>query len=497
MKKKIEILVRRLSVAVQHNPAEVVLAVLFCMIGCMAYERQDNSLMFVVAYSPAFFLVTYTLNSLTEGRRWRFVYYLSVLLFLPFWEAKFNNWDETYWVTLVVVQLLYLVSGWKRENDAFVRNGLHYLRSGFSAVLLAGVAWVLSLSIYYSIRYIFEIWSGGESRYITYSLSFAFLGIMPLLFLAFNQDREEEGISDRLFHLLLNYVLSPALLIYAAILYLYFLKITVLWSLPKGAVAYIVVSFVSATFILKGCQVFLEKRYYGWFFRHASFAVLPALVMYWVGTFYRINQYGYTESRVYLVIVGIILTSIALLFFSHKLGRYLYSALIAIVLLSAVTYIPGITAKDIERISQTKRGNYPIKTFRYDDYSYINLRNSYPVDLSGYQTLIPINTYGSEGFYSRVQGDSLFLYDKQENVFFREDLQVLFERQTRKAGLQLTDSLTQEMDPAIFHIDLDSAAYIVGEISASRSPADSIYRASYMGGGYYLKKSVSLPLPNK
>ena len=70
---------------------------------------------------------------------------------------------------------------------------------------------------------------------------------------------------NKLFDVLLNYVLSPALLIYAVILYLYFVKVAVLWSLPKGAVAYIVVSFISATFILKSCQPFLERRYYEWF----------------------------------------------------------------------------------------------------------------------------------------------------------------------------------------------------------------------------------------
>lgn len=136
--------------------------------------------------------------------------------------------------------------------------------------------------------------------------------VVPL----FNREKEEEEGVNKLFDVLLNYVLSPALLIYAVILYLYFVKVAVLWSLPKGAVAYIVVSFISATFILKSCQPFLERRYYDWFYRYSGWAVLPALVMYWVGTFYRINQYGYTEARVYLVVVGAILTGTVLLFFS-------------------------------------------------------------------------------------------------------------------------------------------------------------------------------------
>ena len=292
MKKKIEALLKRLQIAVRHNPAEVVLSVLFCCFGCALYETSWARLAVVVYYFPVLFLITCTLNSMTEGSRWRFAYYLSVLFFIPFFWKEKDFWSVFYWVTLVVVQLLYLVCDWRRDNDRFVRKGLCYLRAMLSAGLLAGIAWLLSISIYYSIQYIFEIWQYGERRFMAYSSSIAFAGILPLLFLLFNREKEEEEGVNKLFDVLLNYVLSPALLIYAVILYLYFVKVAVLWSLPKGAVAYIVVSFISATFILKSCQPFLERRYYDWFYRYSGWAVLPALVMYWVGTFYRINQYG-------------------------------------------------------------------------------------------------------------------------------------------------------------------------------------------------------------
>ena len=151
---------------------------------------------------------------------------------------------------------------------------------------------------------------------------------MPLLFLLFNQEKEAETgkTFDRLFDTLLNYVLSPALLAYAVILYLYLLKILVLWSLPKGGVAYIVTFFVSALFLFKGCQPFLKKRYYDWLYRHASGVAFPTMLLYWVGACYRIHQYGYTEARVYLVVAGVILTGMVLLFFTRRTGRYWYVA---------------------------------------------------------------------------------------------------------------------------------------------------------------------------
>lgn len=334
---------------------------------------------------------------------------------------------------------------------------------------------------------------------MAYSSSFAFAGIMPLLFLLFNQGKEEEGSADKLFNVLLNYVLSPALLIYAVILYLYFIKVAVLWSLPKGAIAYIVVSFISATFILKGCQPFLKKRYYDWFYRYSSWAALPALVMYWVGTFYRINQYGYTEARVYLVAVGAILTGVVLLFFFKRAGRYLYAAVLAIFLLSAVTYVPGITAKDIERISQEKRGNYPIKEdrYNYNDYDYLSITDYSPLNITEYETLQVVGRYDEGGINCVMNLDSFYLRDKDRTVIFGENMNTLLIRQMEKAGLAPTDSIPKEMYPTILRLDLDSALYVIGEISAFRSSPDSTYAVSYIGAGYYLKKRLPLPTDNK
>ena len=53
MKKKIEALLKRLQIAVQHNPAEVVLSVLFCCFGCALYETsgQDWLLSFITSRS--------------------------------------------------------------------------------------------------------------------------------------------------------------------------------------------------------------------------------------------------------------------------------------------------------------------------------------------------------------------------------------------------------------------------------------------------------------
>lgn len=90
-------------------------------------------------------------------------------------------------------------------------------------------------------------------------------------------------------------MLSPALLIYAVILYLYFIKIAVLWSLPKGAVASIVEKFYCGCVYIKRMSGISYPEVLRLVLDHASLAVFPALVMFWIGTLYRIREYGFTE----------------------------------------------------------------------------------------------------------------------------------------------------------------------------------------------------------
>lgn len=359
MKEKLNALLLRMRTALYRNPVEVALSVIFCVLGCWRHEiryADDESLKWVLCYYPVFFLASYVLNGLTTGRRTslRWLYYLSVAFFIPFFWLETHSLS-VYFVSLAVIQLVYWVSTRQKDNFLFIQSVLRYLQSLLFAVVLATVAWLLSLSVFFSIQYIFDIFHYSEDRFFTYSASVAYFLMLSLLFLTFN-DREETGMRiTRLFSILLNYVLSPALLTYAAILYIYFIKITLLWSLPKGGVAYIVIAFVSVTFLLKGCQPFLQRRYYDWYYRYASWYVLPALGMFWAGAFYRIGQYGYTQDRVYLVVAGAFLSVCTLLFFSKKWGRYWYMAWIGIVLLSVFTYIPGISASRLGLRSQEKR----------------------------------------------------------------------------------------------------------------------------------------------
>ncbi|MDD2952907.1 MAG: DUF4153 domain-containing protein [Parabacteroides sp.] len=488
MREKIEELGHRMRSAIWHHPVEALYSVSACLMGCYDYGNDSQRFYMTLQYFPVVFLLAYTLNKCCAGVRMRWLYYFAALLWIPFLAMPVAEpFSSTHLVSLVVALLVFLVSGWTRENKCFVENTLVFFRSLISAGGLSLVIYLLAGSIYKSIQYIFDIWPEEVEieRLIAYTAFVVFGIVFPFLFLLFNERRERSWFhsGSKLFDILLNNVLSPALLIYAVILYLYLIKIAVLWSLPKGAVAAIVVSFTFATFLLKGCQVFLTRRYYDWFYDHASLAALPALAMFWIGTLYRVREYGFTEPRVYLVVVGLILTGTAVLFLMRRWASYLYAACWAILLLAGATYIPGITAKDIERVSQTSRGNYPMK--RDLGVEYIHISSDKPIDIRGYHTMESLrDAKDSDVVRLRAKNDTLAIYDKEDVLLYQRSYDEFWDGQLRKVGLSRLDSIPEAVYPDLLRIELDSSAVILESIDLRR---DSVSHIDYIVGSCYLK----------
>lgn len=485
----IKTFIARLIAAVRRHPMEVLLSVCLSVLGCLYFEYQWKEVEDVFFYFPVWFLITYMLNTLFLNGKLRVLYYLSVVCCVPFVWIEAETPSVIWGVSLIVIQLLYFISFRLRDNDAFMERVLCYVRSAVSAGALAFVTWLLSISIYYSVRYIFEIWEHSENRFMADIASIVGFAVLPLLFMMFNED-QRFGKGFRIVEVLFNYVLSPALLIYAVILYTYFIKIAITWSLPKGGIAYIVVSFTAVVFLLRGCRPFLQKSYYDWFYSRASWVVIPALIMYWVGCCYRINQYGFTEPRVYLVVAGLILTGMALLFLSERWGRYLYAACLAVVLLSAITYIPGIRAVDIERVSQAGRPHTVDETplFRSE---YIEIENKDVIDIVGYSTMRRVESYRwQKGMWLKTTSDSLYVYKPEDELIYAESLSGILEQQLLQARInELTgnDTIPQAVYPDLLRLELPSGMLVFDRISMVR---DSVYTISYFGGGYYFERQT-------
>ena len=471
--------------AVRSNPVELLIALICYVINILLFEKaikQGESLYY---YFPMLMILAYMLNKFADKTYIRWMYYGCVLLIIPLlWLQKPESEDFFFCVTMGVLTGVYLATEWQRENTPFMESFLQLLRSLLFAFVLSAISYVLLISLYFSIQYIFEIWKSGDSWFYHYSGYAVSMVVFPSLFIYFHYDKSDKIITNKLTDILLNYVLSPVLLIYTVILYLYFIKIAVMWSLPKGGVAAIVLAFSIALFFLKGCVLLVNKCSYKWLYDKASWIVFPAYIMFWIATLYRINQYGFTEERVYLLVSGLVISLTAILFLTNRTGRYLYVTLLAILLFGGVTYIPGIRALDIERISQSNRTPVATSTSKLPTSTDIHLLEA--VSLEGYRSLNKVYDYKtSDGMYFNNEERSLDLYSDKGVMLYSLNLDSLLSVQMKKVGLTHSDSLPKSSYSALLKIELDSALLVLGNLNLRH---DSVYKISDIAPEFYLKK---------
>lgn len=342
-------------------PVETALSLYAFALFILTHERiVDDLPEAVVGIMPITLYAALATGALTRraAPRLRLVYYAVALLPALSW-AMGEAWFQTsqYVITASILAPLALLMARRTvQNRRFVGEALAYVEAGVIGGIFALVTLLAFLAIFHSVVYIFGIWGSVVNDVRSYASSFAVLTLWPLLALSMLDrflDGEPQGTKTS--DALLNYILAPALLVYAAILYLYGLQILFAWTLPIGGVAYLVFGFTIALFAIRALQVFVVRRRYDWFFDRVSYFALPPLVLFWAGVAQRVADYGLTDWRVYLIICGAIMTVAVGLFLARRTARYYYIAGTAFVCFLTTAYIPYFSASAISLRSQTAR----------------------------------------------------------------------------------------------------------------------------------------------
>ncbi len=145
-----------------------------------------------------------------------------------------------------------------------------------------------------------------------------FLSGIPQNFTELNTEKEY----PKFLKIFSQYILIPIVFIYMLILYAYGAKIVMEWSLPKGWVSTLILFYaVLGILAILLVNPLREKEEYGWvrFFNKLFFsASLPIIVLLYAAILVRIKTYGITESRYYLIVLGIWLGFISIYFLVSK-----------------------------------------------------------------------------------------------------------------------------------------------------------------------------------
>lgn len=347
---------------VRRYPVETALQTVLTALFIGWIEAEDFSLFPVQGLwvFPLFSLGALVLNTWVGTGAWRIVYYMIWVPLVPllFWTGLLE-WvaTEQFAMTLgVLVPLALLLCRRARDNRHFAANVLLYLRAAVVSLLFVNVALGLFEATLWSAAYIFGF---DEMRWVEQLAVDVvpvaeFLAAPMLFLLLLDRWEQTECRMARIGEVLINWIFTPALVVYALLLHLYVIKILIAMSLPRGGVAYLVFGFILTAFVVRLLRELVEKRVADWFYDRFSFVMLVPALLFWVGAARRVGEYGLTAPRVYLLVCGCVMTLAVILFFLRS-GRYSWLFASAFVLFAAVAYVPALSPARIGMRSQRAR----------------------------------------------------------------------------------------------------------------------------------------------
>lgn len=205
----------------------------------------------------------------------------------------------------------------------------------YAGILFAGLAITLLtidllLGVYISFTFYTNVWTVVAGIFV------------PCFFLAGLPTRDEEMVQEpypSLLKVLLLYIVLPIILAYIVILYIYFLKTLVTLEWPQGTVSHLVLWYTvfSAGLLFLIHPLVKENKFVQQFTTWFPKLILPALFVMFMAIGIRIQAYGVTENRYFVVALGIWALGVMLYYsFGRRLRNIFLPVSLALIALLVV-----------------------------------------------------------------------------------------------------------------------------------------------------------------
>ncbi|MHC1719506.1 MAG: DUF4153 domain-containing protein [Clostridiaceae bacterium] len=274
-------------------------------------------------------------------------------------ELNMVTWTRYTGVSLALYMAFLVVPYFFRKEN-FEMHVISLFTGFLTAVLYSVVLFAGLSAIIFALQNLLQLNIKDDYYYYSFLFTVFIFGVSS--FLADIPGKGENMAAKKypkLLKVLLLYIVMPLLVIYTAILYLYFGRFALAGAWIEGPVAvshlilwYGVVLTVTLFFIT---PIREERKWQKNFFSMAPLAILPLVVMLFAAIGIRINAYGVTERRYFVVALGIWLLFSMIYFIAakKKLRNILLPISLAAVALFAV-FGPG-SSYSISMISQNSR----------------------------------------------------------------------------------------------------------------------------------------------
>ena len=341
--------------AVSAHPIEIFLISAFAIgIWFMELEpHQGNDHLAYWVFEPMLFIFVY-LSRPYSWYRFSWIVPLVALAIIGMTNdsAEFYLSSPKFWGANFIALLVLLGFPFEKNNQGFTyRNFTNLFHLG-----LATAVWLLVFGLVAAILFTITTLFNVEFSDSFYSHFYTSLGIFtqPLFFLVFQQRQAKSEMTlNRIFEILVNFVLAPALMIFTVLLYAYVVQIIFEGVLPKGMLANITLPYLLGGLGVYALRSICAKARWETFFKFYPYLAIVSIVLLWLAIDRRISAYAWTEPRIYLVALATAITIAYAILTVPKIRQYRLISAVVMVAIFAMTWV--VKPKEIAYQSQTER----------------------------------------------------------------------------------------------------------------------------------------------
>ena len=422
--------------AVSTHPIAIFLISAFAIgIWFMELEpRQGNDHLAYWVFEPMLFIFVY-LSRPYSWYRFSWIVPLVALAIIGMTNdsAEFYLTSPKFWGASFIALLVLLGFPFEKNNQGFTyRNFTNLFHLG-----LATAVWLLVFGLVAAILFTITTLFNVEFSDSFYSHFYTSLGIFtqPLFFLVFQQRQAKSEMTlNRIFEILVNFVLAPALMIFTVLLYAYVVQIIFEGVLPKGMLANITLPYLLGGLGVYALRSICAKARWETFFKFYPYLAIVPIVLLWLAIDRRISAYAWTEQRIYLVALATAITIAYAILIVPKARQYRLISGVVMVAIFAMTWI--VKPQEIAYQSQTVRFEQLLKKLNLsdgsgkirDDVDFVErLENMPKSDLKDWDELdkvsdyllyrMEIKSYGEPPFEERKEAFKQKYGKKSEELF--------------------------------------------------------------------------------
>jgi len=269
-----------------------------------------------------------------------------------------NMVQVTRYVGLIIIFITgFFFTPYIYKDGSFEMYVIKVLGRFFTTVLYSIVLYLGLIAILFTVDYLLGIEVKYEIYYYTWLIV---VGVFAQCFFLGGIPEKEEVIKvekyPKVFKILMLYIIMPLISIYTIILYIYFAKIIITRQWPEGLVSHLVLWYgvISAGTLFLTSPVKENSPWVSKFVKVFPKAILPLIVLMFISMGIRVNAYGITENRYFVLALGIWVFGIMVYYSIIKKVKNIILP-ISLAIITFISICGPLSSYSLSKYSQNKR----------------------------------------------------------------------------------------------------------------------------------------------